>query len=272
VVSADVGGDGVAAAQLLPAAAGAGIRPTEAMLLKALRGMHGGDAWGLLTKVRSGTGFSDRLRTADALAMSLWPSRGLELHGFEVKVSRSDWVKELRVAAKAEEFARYCDRWWVVAGVVREGELPPTWGLLVWHAGQLTVGFPAPKLSPEPMTRTFVASLFRSLSRAMNGAAASPAELAAAREEGAEAAVAAAAEQERRWHFEAEDLKRVIGEFEEASGVKINRWEGKRIGGAVRAVMAGESGQIIRKLQSLRDDTAAALRELDKAIAEGAAS
>src|SRR5438876_1169784 len=72
--------------------------------------------------------------SADALAMSLWPSRGLELHGFEIKASRADWRTELRNPETADEIATRCDRWWIVAGsadIVTDGELPPTWGLLV---------------------------------------------------------------------------------------------------------------------------------------------
>ncbi len=250
---------------LLDAAATEG-KVTEARLVDALRDMHRGDAWGFLTQVPNATGFSDRVRTADALAMSLWPSRGLELHGFEIKVSRADWAKELRRAAKAEEIARFCDRWWVVApsGVVRDGELPPTWGLLVWGGGRLTVGMPAPKLSPEPVSRSFLASLFRCL----HTPAATPADLAAARAMGAQDAAAVCAEREQRARAEVEQYTRVLADFQEASGVRIDRWDnGKRIGAAVRTVLAGESGRYRQKLQYLRSAVAAAVDELDRAIA-----
>lgn len=56
------------------------------------------------------------------------------VHGFEVKVSRSDWLRELRTGGlKSEAWRSVCHYWWVVAppGVVREGELPDGWGLLV---------------------------------------------------------------------------------------------------------------------------------------------
>jgi len=32
--------------------------------------------------------------------MDLWPSGGLEIHGHEVKVSRSDWLRELKEPEK----------------------------------------------------------------------------------------------------------------------------------------------------------------------------
>ena len=39
-------------------------------------------------------GFAGGGRYADAIAMNLWPSRGLAVHGFEIKISRGDWQRE----------------------------------------------------------------------------------------------------------------------------------------------------------------------------------
>jgi len=102
-------------------------------------------------------------RYADAIAMNLFPSRGLELHGFEIKVSRSDWLNELKNPEKAEEIAKFCERWWIVCTenvVVRE-ELPPTWGLLVFKDGKLRQIIAAPKLKAQPLTKSFIAALLR---------------------------------------------------------------------------------------------------------------
>lgn len=44
-------------------------------------------SYAMLTQVRNGTGMSRNARTADAMFMSLWPSRGIYLAGIEVKVS-----------------------------------------------------------------------------------------------------------------------------------------------------------------------------------------
>jgi hypothetical protein len=120
--------------------------------------------WALLFNVRSTTGASQG-RWADALAMNLWPSRGLELHGFEFKASRNDWLHELKHPEKADPIARYCDRWWLVVGheqVVAKGELPPTWGLLVPRNGRLLVEVEAPKMKAIQLGRGFVASILRS--------------------------------------------------------------------------------------------------------------
>jgi len=73
-------------------------------------------AWAFLPQVRNGTGYlRNTTRTADAIAMSLYPSRGLDLHGFEIKVSRTDWLGELKNPEKAEAIAQFCDYWWIVA-------------------------------------------------------------------------------------------------------------------------------------------------------------
>lgn len=78
---------------------------------------------------------------ADAVAVGFWPSRGLHVRGFECKVSRSDWLRELSKPDKAERFASLCHEWWVVTtpDVVKEGELPGAWGLLEKRGDSLRV-------------------------------------------------------------------------------------------------------------------------------------
>ena len=134
----------------------------------ALHARYDGEAWALLWEVPDGTG-SNKSRTADALAMSLWPSRGLLLHGHELKASRTDWLKELSQPSKAESICRYCDHWWIVAGdkgIVRDGELPPTWGLMVLKGGKLIQEVAAPKLEPLPVDRAFLCGILRAQTRA----------------------------------------------------------------------------------------------------------
>lgn len=119
--------------------------PTEAGVLALLRARHtqrgngGNGEYAFLTHVRDRAGFDAR-RTIDAVAVSLWPSRGLVIDGFEVKVSRSDWQRELAKPEKAEDTCKVVDRFWVVApeGVVHADEdLPPMWGYLAVHGGKL---------------------------------------------------------------------------------------------------------------------------------------
>ncbi len=132
-------------------------------IMIALRERYAGGDWAFLVEVPNGTGAA-KSRSADAIAMSLWPSRGLDLQGFEVKSSRADWIKELKEPGKAEAICKFCDRWWIVVGdkkIVQPGELPPTWGLMVPRGDKLVVEVDAPKLESQPITRAFLAGLFR---------------------------------------------------------------------------------------------------------------
>lgn len=137
----------------------------------ALRERFCAPEYALFFEVANGTGSNIR-RYADALAMSLFPSRGLTIAGFEIKVSRNDWRRELRNPHKAEEgIFKFCDFWWIVApaGVVEKSDLPPTWGLLELGEKKLRQAVDAPRLKPTPMTRNFIAAVLRRASEADEG-------------------------------------------------------------------------------------------------------
>jgi hypothetical protein len=125
--------------------------------------------WAVLAQVRNMTGYQQgrRERYADALALNCWSSRGMELHGFEFKSSRSDLLRELRDPGKADSgIYAYCDRWWLVVGhlgLIKRDELPVTWGLMAPKQGSLAVRIKAPKLEPKELDRRFVASVLRSI-------------------------------------------------------------------------------------------------------------
>ena len=135
---------------------------------------HGnGPAAVLLPQVRNAAGF-DATRTADAIVMNLWPSRGLHLEGFEVKCSRADVLKELRDPSKAEAFSRYCEKWWLVVAsecLIKEEELPEPWGLLVVSGDgerrrlavrkEAPVNYEAPKVLPKSL----LAAMMRQFAR-----------------------------------------------------------------------------------------------------------
>ena len=100
------------------------------------------------------------------ISMSLWPSHGMHIDGFEVKVSKYDWFKEKANPMKAEKFAMRCDRWWIVAseGVIEDvSDVPGRWGYMLAAPDKLTIVKPA-VINPDPMPldRVFMASLLRS--------------------------------------------------------------------------------------------------------------
>lgn len=127
----------------------------------------------------------------------MYRSKRHALHGFEVKVSRSDWLRELKAPSKSVAISSYCDYWWLaVSGpdIVKPGELPPEWGLLVPTKGRpqpddwrppswapLTPWPGAPKLravararqlEPKPLEREFIACIVRRFAREQEDAVA----------------------------------------------------------------------------------------------------
>lgn len=115
---------------------------TEAEVLGLLEryyakpGNGGSGEYAFMRQVRNAAGF-DANRTFDAVVVGLWPSRGHDIHVLEVKVSRSDWQRELAKPEKAEDAAKVADRFSVVAprGIVDLAEVPATWGLIEVHGG-----------------------------------------------------------------------------------------------------------------------------------------
>jgi hypothetical protein len=123
-----------------------------------------GQASAVFFEVADATGFNGT-GWADAISMSLWPSHGLELQGFEIKVSRGDWKRELANPLKAEKFALRCDRWWLVSAqcvVEDEDEIPANWGWMLATPDGLQIKRKAAKNEPLPLDRDFLAALLRS--------------------------------------------------------------------------------------------------------------
>jgi hypothetical protein len=87
------------------------------------------------------------------------------LLGFEVKVSRADWLTELRDPSKAEAWARYCHYWTLVVSdvdIVRD-DLPTGWGLLVPHGKSLRLAVKPTRRDPDPMPVGVIATLMRAV-------------------------------------------------------------------------------------------------------------
>jgi len=127
--------------------------------------------------VRNAPGF-DANRTADFVAVDTWKG-GAEIHGFEIKVDRKDWLHELKQPEKSDAFKRYMTRWWLVVpdeDMVRFGELPQGWGLLAirgkrlgFDVDRLVVVKQAPKLAAEPMPWSLTVPLLRAVQRTARG-------------------------------------------------------------------------------------------------------
>jgi hypothetical protein len=222
--------------------------------------------WLLFYEVAQRTGYNNT-GYADAMAFSVWPSRGIQLLGFEVKRSRSDLLKELRDEQKAEKFIKFCHQWWLVVSDAKltEGvEVPPNWGILAPRNQVLYQVRPAAKLEPAQWTPDFIASLMRRFHEAH--AKKDMAEMRAAVEERAKALsqvsvqkvgqsdLAAAKREAERYKDQAELLERRIKDFETKSGIPVNTWQASNIGELVKA-MGAVAGRVHMKnqLQAIKD-------------------
>lgn len=126
----------------------------------------------MIEEVANGTGAAAG-RFADGLALALWPSDGMWLYGFEIKVTRSDLLRELRDLKKWRAVGCYCDFWWLVVAPgawKAEDELPPSWGVMEcqpptgsWKTEPWLQARRRPRRQETfPMDRPFIAALLRS--------------------------------------------------------------------------------------------------------------
>lgn len=137
------------------------VKPTTAAIMQPLRERFGQPEFAFFEEVGD-AGSSSRVY-ADAVAVNMWASRGYAITGFEVKASRSDWLRELKQPEKSEPILTKCDFWYLVAPdeVYQADEVPVSWGILSFKDGKLREKRKAPKLEPKPITRAFVAQMFR---------------------------------------------------------------------------------------------------------------
>jgi len=89
------------------------------------------------------------------------------VHGFEVKISRADWLAELRQPEKAEAWAQFCHTFSLVAAdrrIVRD-DLPDGWGLLIPHGTSLRMVVRPRRRDPRPMPTPIVVSIARAVQK-----------------------------------------------------------------------------------------------------------
>lgn len=146
---------------------------TEATMTRLLDRRYGAVSMGArryatVAQVRDQPGFAHRI--CDYLALDTyrvtdgdWQAPRYAVHGHEIKVSRADWLTELRDPTKAEAFKRHCTHWWLVVpdrSIVRD-DLPEGWGLLVIQGSRLVRKVAPVVTEAEPMPRSLVASMMR---------------------------------------------------------------------------------------------------------------
>lgn len=216
---------------------------TAKEVLSALRLRYPEKEFAFLRNVGNATGGALH-RWADVVVMNLWPSRGLEITGIEIKVSRQDWLNELRAPEKAESCARHCDRWYLAVGdaeIMKPGELPKGWGLLIPRGDGLACKIEAPlQKRPPRLDRWFIAALLRRAQEQMPAIAAIEEARESGYTEGREQG-----EKNAQWRIdekqrEIERIQKKIADFEMASGVSLHQtWDAGKLGAAVRSVLDG---------------------------------
>lgn len=262
----------------------AGMLATEGDVLSALRHRHSGDEWVFLSHLKTATGWqTGRGRELDGWAMNLWPSRGLKTHGFEVKVSRSDWLSELKDPDKADEGFQFCDFWWLVVGdpsIVQDGELPAGWGLMVPHRGGLKIKVQATERAAD-FDRAFWASCLRNMQRTnleeKERKEIESREYGRGYKEGRKSAEKRAEAQAESSNHLAEKTLESVKRFEELTGVNIGAYGGgverqAKLFKALDVLLEGDfGGRVQGRFKNLRDMAAKSLQQLDDVLAEMAA-
>lgn len=273
---------------------------TSGEVVSALRSAFAAPEWMTAAEVSNATGAAASGR-ADFIAMNCYPSKGLEVWGFEVKVSRSDWLRELNGGgAKADAIARHCDRWSVVtpSGVVKDGELPSSWGHFLVRRGEAGTQARARKRPPLleegrvgsriPMKRSFAASLLRAIqaqsvldAREARGDVADALRMQGRRyaEEEARHRGCWCAREKRPYRA---DIGAQIREVEEAVGLRpgellnLRKWRARASAAAFRAFYVEQVGteqarasvdRLKRGLEAVHDLVGEALQAMDGATA-----
>lgn len=195
-----------------------------------------------LQEVRDATGF-DGTSIADAMAVSLYRSRGKSLWGFEFKVSRSDWLRELKQPEKAESILRYCHHWALVVpdkDIVKPGELPSTWGMYVAYKDKLKPIVPAPLLDPIPLDMKMFTAIIYAVNQRLTRA--DTAALEKAKAEGYKQGKESISRYGQDWEKQYRELQEKVDAFDKASGLNIRYGWGKteKIGRAVQLLLDGD--------------------------------
>lgn len=210
-------------------------------------------------------------RRADAVHIGLWASRGAGIvEVCELKVSRADWLRELKEPKKAEAWWPYCHHFWLVVpheGIVRDGELPKGWGLMMpGPRGRRFKVLVKPEERSEEDFRLTIPLLITLLKNTettrTNALQRQDRELRQKFYEQERQA------QRQRGTFNEKDKRRLelLDRLEAALGVGLAEysWEGKlEPEGAAEALQALAQGQL--SLDRAKDRAESAVRELDRA-------
>lgn len=139
--------------------------PTSQSLIYMLQEKHPAkEGWATFVEMATTTGFAGQPRYIDFYAFNVWPSSNYRTVAYEVKVSRSDFLNEIKDPTKrkpAEEFASEC--YFVTpSGLVKPDEVPEGWGLMTGSdSGLRTMKIATQRQTEKDLPVRFVAALAR---------------------------------------------------------------------------------------------------------------
>lgn len=214
-------------------------------------------------------------RRLDVVAFNLWGARSHRIVGFEIKVSRGDWLRELNAFQKSEEWMNVADAFYVVTPpkLIQAGELPDGWGHLELCGSRMmtrrhaTVREGRSTIPREIAARIMGRLAGREASEERNARWQAEAQLKSDAEKRARESIAREREQELH---ELEELRTNYREILKALGVRPNEWRAQeaalRAAGVFAKAQEQGLGPFCNRMHSLADELAHHVTHLRDAV------
>lgn len=135
------------------------IKINSKTILEALRSLYSESEWLFAGEVGL-LGFQNQQRI-DAFAVALWPSKKALRHSYEIKVSRQDFLNEIKNPQKRQFALDNSEQFWfaIADGIADKSEIPDEAGLLIYKNDKLIRAKNAPKRKVEPITQDMLLSI-----------------------------------------------------------------------------------------------------------------
>lgn len=237
----------------------------EGEAIELLQRKLSGEGYLVVPQVGNATGFGRR-RTADAIALQTWPSRGLSITGIEYKRTRADWRRELAQGDKAEPIAAYCHYWVILAPaeVVPREEVPPGWGLWEFdvHRRLLRTKPPPPQEDVKPIDLSFLCAILRAAEKVNRNSTTLEADRAELQARMSDQIKTEVDYRTRNMQHMADKVQA----FEEASGIDISAgWNHEKLGAGMREYMASPD-RFTNTIKQQQVELARLLTTMDEAL------
>lgn len=140
---------------------------TEKQITEILKKNYSVDGWVFFSQLRGSTGARGNQQYIDGYAMNLWPYRNIEAISFEIKVSKSDFKKEISLPNKREYAKRISNQFYFVTqeNLIPISEIPQDCGLIEIKGTECVVRKKAPFRIAQQPTWDVMRSLARQIYR-----------------------------------------------------------------------------------------------------------